>query len=154
MDMHRKIIAALGLSLLLSSAAFSTPAAPGPSSDGMPSYEDFSRRVEAFPYRAPDERRAQIVSGTAALTQCMKKEEVVASLGKPDFSQPSYGPKGPHMKWLGFSWTYYLAKSSTTTNLNDPSLQLFFDTAGLLVWAVPHGIENAKEIGKFNAKCS
>ena len=84
----------------------------------------------------------------------MTKREVEATLGKPDFSRSMFGPKGPGEKWLGFSWTYYLAKTGSTTNSKDPGIEVFFDTSDRAHWIVPTGIEGAREIGAPARPCA
>ncbi len=137
--------------LALSTAAFAGPL--GPTSDGMPRYEDFEKRAGSFPYRAPAERVRKVSDGAKLLRLCMTKTEIEAVLGKPDFSQSMFGPKGPNPKWLGFSWVYYLAKRGSTTNVNDPGIQVFFDTSDRAHWIVPTGIEGAREIGAPKPPC-
>ncbi len=126
----------------------------GPASDGRPTFADFEKRVGGYPYKASPERTAAIKKGLPLLKKCMTKTEVDSLLGAPDFSQSNFGPKGPGEKWLGFGWTYYLAKRAETTNLNDPRVEIFFDTSDRAHWIVPSHIDGSHEIGAPNEKCA
>ena len=84
----------------------------------------------------------------------MSKSEIHALLGAPDFSQLDFGPKGPNEKWLGSSWMYYLSKRGPGVNLNDPRVEIFFDTNDRAQWIVPGGIKGAQEIGSVNERCT
>jgi hypothetical protein len=140
--------ALLAFCLLVSHESFAQPVA-----DGMPSYEEFEKKISLYPYRAEAERAAKIKSGIAALKVCMGKEQVQSKIGVPDYSRASYGPKGPSEKWLGSSWTYYLAKQSSLVNTNDSTVEVFFDTKNRAHWIVPHHIDGAHEIGAVSVKC-
>jgi hypothetical protein len=142
----------LSLSLFSFAALSSTPGVPIP--DGIPTYQQFEKRVRPYPYLAPPERAQQILSGSSQLRSCLTKQQVSALLGPPDFSQLSYGPKGPGEKWLGSHWMYYLAKRSRSTNLNDPNMEIFFDTSDRAQWVVPTHIEGANELGGPKQQCT
>jgi len=75
-------------------------------------------------------------------------------LGTPDYSEVMSGPKGPDEKWLGWAWMYYLSKRSKATNLNDPRVEIFFDTSYRATWIVPTGVPGAHEIGGVRERCS
>jgi hypothetical protein len=124
-----------------------------PLSDGMPTYEEFEARVKAFPYEATPERVAQIMAGIPKLKKCMNKKTIKELLGVPDYSRLSYGPKGPGEKWRGSSWTYYLSTRSNLVNIDDPCIQIFFNTFNQAHWIAPSNIKNAKEIGSPKDKC-
>jgi hypothetical protein len=94
------------------------------------------------------------MEGLKSIRQCMSNTEVQALLGRPDFSQSGFGPKGPNEQWLGFSWKCYLAKKDADiTNSNDPSVQVFFDTSDRAIWIVPIQIAGEEELGAYNALC-
>jgi hypothetical protein len=152
--MNKVLLSIIALLSASTAALAATAEPPGPTSDGMPTFEDFERQVGTFPYKATAQRTSQTKDGARALRHCMTKKEVEAALGKPDFSQAMYGPKGPKPKWLGFFWTYYLAKRGNTTNMNDPGVEMFFHTSDRMQWVVPNGIEGAREIGGPKAKCA
>ena len=138
--------------LLITNAALCQPNKPV--SDNMPSYEEFAANVNAYPYVASSERVAKITAGIPHLEKCMDKTSIEELLGKPDYSRLSYGPKGPREKWLGSSWTYYMFKESDSTNNNDPSVQVFFDTSGKAHWIVLQNINGAHEIGSVQDQCT
>ena len=143
-----KSIVYLAVCLLASSESIAQPVA-----DGMPSYEEFEKKISQYPYRAKVERVSKIKSGIAALKVCMDKEQVQAQIGVPDYSRASYGPKGPSEKWLGSSWTYYLTKQSSLVNTNDSTVVVFFDTKNRAHWIVPHHVDGGHEIGAVSVKC-
>jgi len=147
-----KSAALLSLSLLSFAAMSSASDTPVP--DGMPTYQQFENKVRLYPYQASPERAQKIRAGSGQLQNCMNKQQVSALLGLPDFSQLSYGPKGPREKWLGSTWVYYLAKQNSSTNLNDPNIEIFFDTTDRAQWIVPSHIKGARELGSPKHQCS
>lgn len=119
-----------------------------PVPDGQKSYEEFRETIKSFPYSASEERKKQIAENYTGLRVGMSKEQVAALIGNPDYSQSLFGPKGFRQHWQGSSWKYRLFMREDGVNLNDPTIEVFFDTAGVLSWAVPSGISGLLEIGK------
>lgn len=117
-----------------------------PLQDGMPSYGDFARSINSYPYMAPPARAAQIKAGLPTIKLCMSKEEVQKLLGTPDYSQVSCG-KNISVPCHGSSWQYYLAKRNSDANIFDPGLYIVFNVDNRLSWVSPTGIEGASEIG-------
>ncbi|GLQ87138.1 hypothetical protein GCM10007898_07040 [Dyella flagellata] len=121
--------------------------------DAYPDARAFLSSIKRYPYVASMERAARITAGAKELRRCMTKGEVGASLGAPDYAEVSYGPKGPNARWLGSSWVFYISKRSDDVNLNDPRLEVFFDTANRAQWIVPAGIEGVNVLGAPNFVC-
>jgi hypothetical protein len=107
-----------------------------PKQDGRRSYEVFAATVESYPYDAPPERKAQIIAGYPRLEVGMDKDQVAKLIGEPDYSQHSYGPKGPNMPWKGSSWTYWLRMRDDGVNMKAPSVEIFFGTDDRAHWIV------------------
>ena len=126
---------------------------PEPVNDGTPTARAFVEAIQEYPYEASPERAARIVAGLAEAKLCMSKAEIRSLLGQPDYGRLMSGPKGPNQEWLGTSWTYYLSKRDTTTNLNDPSVHVFFDTADRAHW-IATNIEGAGGRGAVDAGCT
>lgn len=122
--------------------------------DGMQTYKDFERNISQYPYVASQERSTKIVAGLKKVSLCMKKEQILKLLGPPDYSQINYGSKGPEEKWQGSSWMYYLSKQSHLVNLNDPRVEVFFDTNDCANWIVPSHIEDGRELGTPGKGCN
>ena len=120
---------------------------PLPRHDGKRSYEEFRSAVKSFPYTASPERKERILAGYPKLEVGMTKEQVAVLIGEPDYSQLSYGPKGPNMRWKGSSWSYYLYKRGDGVNSFDPVVQVFFGTNDRAKWIVPSNIEGLREKG-------
>ena len=118
-----------------------------PGHDGKRSYEEFRGSVKSFPYAASPERKDRILRGYPKLQIGMTKEEVAALIGEPDYSQLSFGPKGPNMQWKGSSWSYYLYKRGDGANTFDPRVEVFFGTDDRAKWIVPSNIEGLREKG-------
>jgi hypothetical protein len=119
-----------------------------PISDGQKSHNEFRATIKSFPYSASTVRKIRIVKNYPSLRVGMDKKQVSALIGDPDYSEVDFGPKGPREHWLGSSWNYQLFMRADTINLNDPKIEIFFGTDGLLFWAVPSGISGLSEIGK------
>ena len=120
-----------------------------PVPDGQKSYEEFRLTIKSFPYSASEERKEHIAKNYADLRVGMTKKQVAVLIGDPDYSQSVFGPKGFSPHWKGSYWGYQLfMREDGVNNLNDPTIQVFFDTDGLLYWAVPYGISGLSEIGK------
>lgn len=117
-----------------------------PENDGRRSIKEFEAGVRSYPYTASPERKARIVAGYPKLEVGMTKDRVSALIGEPDYSQLSYGPKGPHMRWQGSSWTYWLSKQDDGVNLNDPVVTVYFGTKGHAHWIVSN-VEGLREKG-------
>lgn len=103
-----------------------------PKSDGKKSYKEFVAGVKIFPYEASLSRKDPIIRNYSKLEIGMSKDQIVALIGEPDYSQLSYGPKGPGEKWLGSTWNYFLylndSKSSQLNAKPDQWIEIFFDT--------------------------
>ena len=122
--------------------------------DSYPDERAFNSGIKQYPYKATAERVKRIVDGVPSLESCMTKEEVHALLGAPDYSDVSYGPKGPHAHWLGSVWMFYISKQSDGGNVKDPRVEVFFDTTDRAKWIVPTGIAGTHEIGSPEAICA
>lgn len=118
-----------------------------PVSDGQKSYEEFRATIKSFPYSTSPERRDRVVNNYQRLRVGMTKPQVAALIGNPDFSDQAYGPKGPGEHWLGSRWKYELFKRDDNVNENDPNVEVFFGTDGLVNWVVPSGISGLSEVG-------
>ena len=133
-------------------SACSVPIASGDkyTTDGQKSYEEFRATIKSFPYATVAKRRSYILKNYPSLRVGMSKKQVAALIGDPDYSTPiyAYGPKGPQERWRGSIWTYILFMREDAMNENDPKIQIFFGTDGLVRWAVPSGIAGLSEIGK------
>lgn len=105
-------------------------------SDGQKSYEEFMAGITGTRYEAPEERKQNIFSNYSRLRVGMTKQEIASIIGTPDYSQASYGPKGPGEKWLGWSWSYYLVWPDTrfVNEAQDELIQIFFDTKDRATW--------------------
>jgi hypothetical protein len=119
----------------------------------IPTYDEFESKIHLYPYHAKPERSGKIISGLASLKVCMNKMQIHPLLGKPDYTRINYGPKGPGEKLLGSSWMYYLSKKSDLVNINDSTVEVFFDTNDRAYWVIPHHIDGALEIGGVREKC-
>jgi hypothetical protein len=150
-----KRIVLLQFILLLLTTACLAATGPDPTAipDGMQTYNDFEKNIAQYPFIASQERRTRIIAGLKKVELCMKKEQILKLLGPPDFSDINYGPKGPGEKWIGSSWMYYISKQSELVNLNDPRVEVFFDTNDRAHWIAPSHIEGAHELGKAGKKC-
>jgi len=84
----------------------------------------------------------------------MTKAELETLLGPPDFSRLDFGPKGPGEKWLGSSWTYYLAKRDSSANEYDPRIQVYFDREDRAHWIAVTNVPGAKSLGGGHVKCT
>lgn len=122
--------------------------------DSYPDAKTFEESIKRYPYVASTARVARITKGTKELQRCMTKQEISALLGPPDASQTDYGPKGPNAWWLGSNWVFYVSKRSDMVNLEDPRVEIFFDTKDRATWIVPTGIVGAREIGFVNVGCA
>ena len=122
--------------------------------DSYPDGRAFESSIRQYPYKAPPERAKRIMDGLKELHRCMTKDEVSTLLGAPDISEISYGPKGPNPRWLGSWWIFFVSKQSDLMNMNDPMIEIFFDTTDRAHWVVPHGIEGASEIGSVEVACT
>ena len=114
----------------------------------MPSAQESERGISRYPYNAPFERVAKIKAGLKTLALCMTKMQTKGLMGAPDFSE-----KGPGEKWRGSNWVYYVSKHSERMNLNDSTVEVFFDTADRVQWIAPSRVEGAKELGSPEKKC-
>lgn len=145
---------------LVAIAALLTSCGSGPQDsttiphDSYPNSKAFLEGIKHYPYTASADRVSQITVGSRALHRCMTKDEIRALLGPPDYSDVAYGPKGPNARWLGYFWMYYISKRSDMVNLNDPRIEVFFDTTDRAHWIVPDGIEEASEIGAPDLVCT
>jgi hypothetical protein len=79
------------------------------------------------------------------------KEQVATAIGEPDYGEPDYGPKGSNVGWSGTMWKYYIAKREPATNLNDPTLTIFFDTDDSATWIIPRNLMGVPEKGSPSA---
>jgi hypothetical protein len=147
-----KILVAVFLALVATSAAGIDLRKP--TRDSMPSYQQFEGKAWSYPYYASPERARKIRDGISFLSSCMSKAQIESTLGKPDYSQLSFGPKGPAEKWIGSVWMYYLAKRDSTTNLNDPTVEVFFDTNNNAHWIVVSNIDTGHELGGVKLTCA
>ena len=138
-----------GLALLATSCQYQESSVPDPRAipDGMPTAEEFEKGIQKYPYSAPPERTASVVTGLTKVERYMSKQQILDLLGRPDYSSINYGPKGPGEKWLGSSWTYWLSKRDSGVNVYDPCVEVFFNTNGLADWIAPSNIAGAHEIG-------
>lgn len=122
--------------------------------DSYPDGRAFERSIKQYPYKATTERAARIIAGVKKLHRCMTKDEVSALLGAPDFSEIAYGPKGPNARWQGSWWMFFVSKRSHMMNMQDPMVEVFYDTTDRAHWIVAHGIEGASEIGSAEVPCT
>ena len=116
--------------------------------DGQKSYKEFRATIKSFPYSTSEDRKNQIVVNYLGLRVGMTQKQVAVLIGDPDYSQPIVGPKGFNAHWRGNDWSYRIFMREDGVNMNDPTIQVFFDTHGLLVWGVPSGISGLSEIGE------
>lgn len=116
-------------------------------SDGQKNYEEFRTTIKSFPDSTSAEHRNLVVKNYPSLRVGMTKSQVTELIGNPDYSEQNYGPKGPGEHWLGTYWAYVLFKRGDDVNENDPNVQVFFGTDGLVNWAVPSGISGLSEVG-------
>ncbi|BDU22563.1 hypothetical protein [Dyella sp. GSA-30] len=122
--------------------------------DPYPNANSFFNDIKDHPYKVSAERVARIIEGVKNVHRCMTKEEVSRLLGAPDYSDISYGPKGPNEKWLGSRWMFYASMQSDAGNMKAPRVEVFFDTTDRAHWIVPTGIEGANEIGTASVVCT
>jgi hypothetical protein len=120
-----------------------------PVSDGMRSYKDFAAGIKAYPYEAPQSRKERIIRNFPTLEIGMTKDQVADVIGDPDFSQNSYGPKGPNMKWGGSTWEYYLAKRDDSANESDPCVFIAFGQDDRANWILPCNIDGLIEMSSW-----
>ena len=137
----------------------SLPPAPTPTPVGAPEYAEFAETIAQYPYHAPRQRVAKVTSGLGHVKKCMTKSRIRSLLGAADYGRRDYGPKGPHERWLGSSWTYILSMQDQAAMNDDKAalneqVKVFFDTNDRAVWIAPYNIANAKEIGGPGEKCS
>ena len=118
-----------------------------PLSDGQTSYDQFRTTIKSFPYSTSPARRDLVVNNYPSLQVGMTKPKVAALIGNPDYSDQDYGPKGPGEHWLGSHWGYVLFKRGDDVSENDPNVEVFFGTDGLVNWAVPSSISGLSEVG-------
>jgi len=118
-----------------------------PVPDGEHSYQEFRATISSFPYSAPSERKRRILTRYPRLRIGMTKHQVAELLGKPDYSQLTFGPKGPGEHWNGSFWTYHLYMRDDNGNEFDPALYVGFGTDGLVDWAAPSGIGSLSKLG-------
>jgi len=118
-----------------------------PNVDGMKTIDEFYAEIKSYPFEAPQARRDKVINNYHNLEVGMPKEQVASILGEPDYSRLDYGPKGPGAKWLGSHWTYQLYKRSSSVNIYDPSILIFFGTDDRAKWIVPSAIEGLTEKG-------
>jgi len=119
--------------------------------DGMPSYEDFARSAR-YPFVAPEPTRQRITKGLAKAKACITKHEVETLLGRPNWSRPLC-PKEPNRKCSVSEWTYILRRNEDSVNMNDVTVQVFFNTSDRATWIAPSNLGEAKDIGGANEKC-
>jgi hypothetical protein len=115
--------------------------------DGRKTVEEFDAAIKSYPYEAPPPRKSRIVENYPKLAVGMSKDQVAGLIGEPDYSELDYGPKGPHEKWLGSHWMYWLRKRDSGVNMLDPCLEIFFGTDGRAHWIVPSNIAGLTEKG-------
>jgi hypothetical protein len=151
--MKRPALAALIAACWVLCSGSSVLPDPKPQGDGMPTYQEFENKIGRYPYSASPERVRRIVAGISKVTHCMTKAQIRALLGEPEYSRLDYGPKGPGEKWLGSDWTFYISKRDSGANLNDPRVEIFFDTHDRAHWIAPTRIEAAHEIGGPSSRC-
>ena len=106
----------------------------------------YSAPADAYEYVANAEREKQIVDGFPKLKVGQSREEVRDALGLPDTAQPGYS-KEYNSRFLGWSYMYKIKMRFGGPNTNDVCVEVFFDPAGNLSWAVPNHIDGLKEIG-------
>jgi hypothetical protein len=97
-----------------------------------------------YEYVARAERQAQIVAGFSNLSVGQSREDVRDALGPPDIARPDYG-KAYNSPLLGWSYMYRIKMRAGGTN--EVCVEVFFDPAGKLKWAVPERIAGLKEVG-------
>jgi hypothetical protein len=99
-----------------------------------------------YEYVATAERERQIVDGFPKLKVGQSREEVRDAMGLPDTAQPGYS-KEYNSRFLGWSYLYRIRMRSGGPNTNDVCVEVFFDSAGNLMRAVPNHIAGLKEVG-------
>lgn len=155
MNTIRSLITILALIVAGSAAGCAEPTASAPASqptDVGPTYVAPSGTGTAtingieYEYVATGEREAQIVAGFPKLKLGQSREEVRAALGLPDRATPGYR-KEYNAPFRGWGYMYKIKMRTGSPNTNDVCVQVFFDPAGELKWAVPNHIEGFKEVG-------
>jgi hypothetical protein len=99
-----------------------------------------------YEYVATPERETQITTGFPKLKGGQTREEVRNALGLPDSARPGYS-KAYNSQFLGWGYMYRMKMRAGSPNTNDVCVQVFFDPAGKLKWAVPSHIAGLKEVG-------
>jgi hypothetical protein len=98
-----------------------------------------------YEYVATAERKKQIVNGFSKLKVGQSREEVRDALGLPDIARPGYS-KEYNSRFIGWSYLYRIRMRSGSPNTNDVCVEVFFDSAGNLMRAVPNHIAGLKEV--------
>lgn len=128
------------------SSATTKPTDVGPTYAGLTAATVTSIDGVEYEYVASAEREQQIVRGFPKLKVGQSREEVRDTLGLPDTARPRHS-KAYNSQFLGWSYIYRIKMRSGGPNINDVCVELFFDPAGNLKWAVPNHIPGLKEIG-------
>ena len=95
---------------------------------------------------ADHERESQLISGFSKLRLGQRREEVRAALGPPDTAAPLYG-KEPNAPFQGWAYKYNIKLRAGGPNTNDICINVLFNPAGKLKWAVPNHIAGLNEVG-------
>ena len=122
--------------------------------DGKQTPAEFAAAIRSYPYEAPQTRKNTIVKNFPRLEVGMPKEQVAELIGDPDYSELSYGPKGPFPRWLGWWWIYWLRKRDSGVNVFDPCVNISFDTDGRAKWIAPSNVAGLTEKGTYLRKSS
>jgi hypothetical protein len=106
-----------------------------------------ARTIDGIEYEfiATPDREAQIIAGFPQLMLGQSREEVRAALGLPDAATPGYGKE--YNAFRGWGYIYKIKMRAGGPNTNDVCVQVFFNPAGELKWAVPNHIPGLKEVG-------
>ena len=143
------MLAKLLYTLVLGSTLCSMACTRQPVPDGKKTREQFVASIHAFPYRAPAERKAQVVGGYPRLTVGMDKSQIAEIVGEPDYSGIVAGKALLNHDERGSEWVYclYSANAFVGTSQNDEHLTIFFDLDDRARWIIPRGLNGLMEIG-------
>jgi hypothetical protein len=104
-----------------------------------------------YRYIATADREAQIIAGFKKLKVGQSREEVRDAMGPPDSAEPMHR-KAHNMPFIGWSYTYEVKMRSRGPNMNDVSVQIFFDADGSLHWAAPNHILGLEDVGGYRKR--
>ena len=95
----------------------------------MKTYKQWRESVQ-LPYTATNGRKERILRNFDRVSVGSTKNDVVASLGEPDYEEEMY-PMEPKRPCRGYAFTYYVEKPEDLTNEDrDKRVQVFFSPIG------------------------